>query len=146
MICFAPFLAVYYLPHSLSEDFPAFLKIAVVKFHLANPTFHFISPEAHLNAKRAQFFCRKWELRHRGMWKASAHSSAPRSLPQCECRVKESSQEWDGEGEALLCGMSSPSSGPSSIWRKTSHSADVLSLLLAPQTGTGTERSRIFLQ
>lgn len=98
MLCFAPFSAVYYLPHSLSKDFPEFLKFAVLKFHLANPTFHFTFPEEHLNAKWAQFFCRKWELRHRGMWKASAHGSAHTLSPSANAG-KDSSQEWDGEGE-----------------------------------------------
>lgn len=100
MLCFAPFLAVYYLPHSLSKDFRAFFRFVVEKFHLANPTFHFASPEGHLNAKWAQFFCRKWELRHRGMWEASAHGSAPRSLPQCECRVI-TGVGWWGRGTAV---------------------------------------------
>lgn len=105
MLCFAPFSAVYYLPRSLSKDFPAFFKFSVVKFHLANPTFHFASPETHLNARWAQFFCRKWELRHRGMWKPSAHGSAP----QCEHRVISGVGWWR---ERRCCVVSSPSSGP----------------------------------
>lgn len=106
VLCFSSFPAVCYLPfQKISKD---------------------VSPEIHLYAKWVQFFYRKWEFRHRRMRTASStwlsSMLSPTVQLQSEVVVIEVCHD---EAEVLLCGMSSPSSGPGSNQRNTVHSDDI---------------------